>query len=450
MKERLRQWTERAQCASGSPTLQAALIIRGQLITHTVGRVSSQADSEASDVTRFALGSTAKLMTGLVLQRLQDKGKIHLSDPLLSYLPDLRGSHPEWLSQISLRTLLTHTSGIDGDLFTDTGDGLGAIALYCHQQFDQLFEPGTAHSYCNAGFALLSRVAEIVTGSSWLDILEQELRRPLNLETMILDPRTDSSASSASGFFEGAELPCYAGPSALTAAGATIRGCASDLVKIGHVIANKGQSLEGLSYLPAHSIDEMQRDRVAGPSETFADAWGLGLMMFRWAGDKLLLGHDGATPGHWCSLRAFAETGISAALIVNGGDVAAASRSFHSSVFEDLAGICPRPLPGVSNPENDEALLIYAGRYESRTQVFEVTSGSAGLCLTIHGKSDEGGTPSSRVELQLHYAGGDRFIVYFPGSSLPAIQTFILTEDRKTSAALVFRGRYLARAGGLT
>jgi len=386
-------------------------------------------------------------MTGLVLQRLVERGLIRLSDRLTDYVPELRGSHPEWMPAVDLRSLLNHTSGIDGDVFTDTGDGADAIALYCNQEFDQLFAPGTAHSYCNAGFALLSRVAEIATGNSWLDIVEHELRRPLNLETLVPDPRRELSALSASGFFEGKEVPCYLGPQALSAAGATIRGCASDLARIGNVLASRGRSLEGMAYLNPSSIEAMRGDCVAGPSETFADAWGLGLMVFLGADEKLMVGHDGATPGHWCSLRVDSETGVVAALIVNGGDVAAASRSFHSSVFEDLAGIRPKPLPVVSRPEKNESLLMYVGRYESRTQVIDVTYSSGRLSLVVSGKPISGATQPGPMQLPLHYAGDDRFIVFLPGASLPTIQKFVPSPDLETSAALIFRGRYHLRTG---
>ena len=69
----------------------------------------------------------------------------------------------------TVRQLLTHTSGIDGDVFTDTGRGDDCVQRYVEllADVDAVFEPGTAYSYCNAGFVLLGRIIEVLDGRTW-------------------------------------------------------------------------------------------------------------------------------------------------------------------------------------------------------------------------------------------------------------------------------------------
>ncbi len=85
--------------------------------------------------------------------------------------------------RITVRHLLTHTSGIDGDVFTDTGRGDDCVERYVALlgEVDRLFEPGTAYSYCNAGFVLLGRIIEVLDGRTWDESLKARLVEPLGL-----------------------------------------------------------------------------------------------------------------------------------------------------------------------------------------------------------------------------------------------------------------------------
>ncbi len=81
----------------------------------------------------------------------------------------LRLADPEAVRTVTIRHLLTHTSGIDGDIFTDTGRGDDCLARYA----DLLAEaginhpPGATWSYCNSGYSLLGLVVEELTGGTW-------------------------------------------------------------------------------------------------------------------------------------------------------------------------------------------------------------------------------------------------------------------------------------------
>ena len=67
---------------------------------------------------------------------------------------------------VTVRHLLTHTSGIDGDVFTDTGRGDDCLEKYVGLLSEQTQNHplGATWSYCNAGFSVAGRVIEKVTG----------------------------------------------------------------------------------------------------------------------------------------------------------------------------------------------------------------------------------------------------------------------------------------------
>ena len=77
--------------------------------------------------------------------------------------------------------LLTHTSGIDGDIFTDTGRGDECVERYVGllAEVPWVFAPGAAYSYCNGGYVLLGRIIEVIDGQSWDESLRARLTGPL-------------------------------------------------------------------------------------------------------------------------------------------------------------------------------------------------------------------------------------------------------------------------------
>ena len=62
--------------------------------------------------------------------QLVDEGLLDLDTPVVEVLPELRLSDPDVTKSVTIRHLLTHTSGIDGDVFTDTGRGDDCLEKY--------------------------------------------------------------------------------------------------------------------------------------------------------------------------------------------------------------------------------------------------------------------------------------------------------------------------------
>src|SRR5690606_2967682 len=78
----------------------------------------------------FQVGSITKVWTTVLLMQLVEEGELDLDAPVRTVLPDLTLADEKVAVELTTRHLLTHTSGIDGDLFTDTGRGDDAVEKY--------------------------------------------------------------------------------------------------------------------------------------------------------------------------------------------------------------------------------------------------------------------------------------------------------------------------------
>lgn len=120
--------------------------------------------------TLFDLASLSKILsTTTALLQLYEQGKVDVDDPLEKYLPEFNPAHDPRRSEVTLRMVLTHTSGIAGDLSRDGAWGLTAAdkddgirrALNARVEFT----PGEIFHYSDIGFILLGTIIEKITGT---------------------------------------------------------------------------------------------------------------------------------------------------------------------------------------------------------------------------------------------------------------------------------------------
>jgi len=71
----------------------------------------------------FQIGSISKVYTATLVMQLVDEALVRLDAPVTEYLPELTLADPEAVRTITVRQLLCHTAGIDGDVFDDFGRG---------------------------------------------------------------------------------------------------------------------------------------------------------------------------------------------------------------------------------------------------------------------------------------------------------------------------------------
>ncbi len=139
---------------------QETLVAHGVLSTATRVEVTPDA--------LFQVGSITKVWTATMIMQLVDEGRLGLDATVAEVLPGVRLGAEDVSGQVTIGHLLTHTSGIDGDIFTDTGRGADCLERYVGKLAEavQVCPVGQAYSYCNSGFVLLGRIIEVLEAGS--------------------------------------------------------------------------------------------------------------------------------------------------------------------------------------------------------------------------------------------------------------------------------------------
>jgi dipeptidyl aminopeptidase/acylaminoacyl peptidase len=338
------------------------------LVELATGVLNSETGVEATPDSVFQIGSMTKVWTATLAMQLVDEGLLDLDAPVVNVLPELSLGDADVTKTVTMRHLLSHTSGIDGDVFTDTGRGDDCLEKYVAQldEAAQNHPLGATWSYCNSGFSLVGRVIEKLTGGTWDAAIQQRLVAPLGLthtgtlpEEALLhraavghvgDP--PSRAPSAWG------LPRSVGPAGLISQ--TVR----DVLGFVRMHLNGGVAADGTRVLSAESAAAMTEWQADVPDKyILGDSWGLGWIRFGWDGRRLL-GHDGNTLGQAAFLRVFPDEGLAVTLLTNGGNTRDLYEDLYRELFAELTGVeMQRPLVPPAEPAGVD-VTPYLGRYE--------------------------------------------------------------------------------------
>lgn len=348
-----------------------------ELVSAAYGVLNNRTGVAVTTDSLFQIGSVSKVWTATVVMQLVDEGLLELDGPVVEVLPELRLSDPDVTKRVTLRHLLNHTSGIDGDVFTDTGRGDDCLEKYVEQLADagQNHPLGATWSYCNSGFSLLGRIIEKVTGSTWDEALRDRLFTPLGLTHTVTLPEEALLFSAAVGHVdhEGEQLtaPAWGLPRSLGPAG-LITSTVADVLGFARMHLAGGLAADGTRLLGAESLTAMAAHQAELPDKfILGDSWGLGWIRFGWDGQRLI-GHDGNTIGQAAFLRLLPEQGLAVTLLTNGGNTRDLYEDLYRELFAELAGVTmPRPWAPPEEPV-DVDVTPYVGTYERASVRMEV------------------------------------------------------------------------------
>jgi CubicO group peptidase (beta-lactamase class C family) len=254
--------------------------------------------------------------------QLVDEGRVDIDAPIQSYLPHVRFADGAASARITVRHLLNHTSGVDGDYFGDFGYGDDAIERYVAacRELPQLFEPGAMFSYCNAGFTVLGRLLEVMHGTTYHEVLRDRIVRPLGAaspKTLLQEIVMHRVATGHDTNRDGGEPEVVARwglPHAGAPKGSTTCATVRDVIEFARMHLDGGRDL-----LSAAGIAAMQRPEVQLPSTRPGD--------------------DGGTLGQTAYLRVSPDAGIAVALLTNSYTSRPLYDELFALIFGELATI---------------------------------------------------------------------------------------------------------------
>lgn len=349
----------------------------------------------------FQIGSVAKTWTATLVLQLVGEGRLDLDQPAQSVLPGLK--LPE---SVTIRQLLSHTGGFEGDVFVDTGRGDDAIEklVALLGEVPRLAPPGAVWSYNNAGYVVLGRVVEVLRGLPYNEALRTHLIGPLGLTHTATSADEAILYGTAVGHAGGEPVGTWSLMRSNDPAGSSLAMTARDLLTFA-----RAHLADGGGVLPAPLARMMREPQVTLPDLGRPARWGLGWELQEWAGGTVA-GHDGSTPGQAAALKLVPGTGVAAVVLTNGGDPDPLVTELVNPMLRRLAGVtAPEP---VSPPVPPVPFDIerYAGRYVSDVMAWEVSGDAAGrMWVTVTPLGAMAGHGGSQT-FELARLRGDTFV----------------------------------------
>jgi CubicO group peptidase (beta-lactamase class C family) len=322
--------------------------------------------------TRFAVGSLGKSMAATVAVHLAEAGRWSLDDSVAAHVPELRGI--EWARRATLLDLLANRSRVPLSVETEFAgwpDADDSVLSRFAAKIASGDPTPAAWSYTNAGWCLLGRAIEAVTGLNWEDAVKANLLDPLNMTqtTFTSWPHDVPRVSGHNITTDGPQpVPPWT-PRSLGPAGSTPLSTVTDLLRFA------GRHLDDPSLSPMRTTTA--NIRIHG----WLDGWGLGWGRFDWESGPVW-GWDGLTAGQRSVLRLVPHRQGAIVLLTNSGTGRALYRSVFPQLMRTYFGVGMPPLRLNPSPGTAGDLSRFAGVYAWPDQRWEVTANDISLNIT--------------------------------------------------------------------
>ena len=254
------------------------------IYSRAFGLADRERQRPATADTSFRIGSVTKQFTAAAILKLEQDGKLSVSDPVSKHLPGYTGPAKD----VTIHQLLTHTGGVpsytdDPSVLARKAQRWSVVQLLATFEFKPLaFAPGSKFAYSNSGYALLGAIIELVSGRTYGDYLRDELFVPAGLTRTVVGDALDDP-DRANGYQLDGDRVVPADPidMGLPYAAGAIRSTANDLVRW-------HRALEGDAILGAAAKAKLYTPAL----KDYAYGW----MVGEQAGHKLIW-HNGGIDG---------------------------------------------------------------------------------------------------------------------------------------------------------
>ena len=255
----------------------------------------------ATPESRYRIASQSKMFTAIGIMILRDEGKLSLDDPVDKYLPWLKlepfqGTDPP----VSIRQLLTHSSGISRDIsnhwidfnFPDSEEFKSLVST----NLKLVYSPFSRWKYSNNGYTLLGAVIESISGKPFGDFITEKILRPLNMSATSVVQDEAYQSSLAAGY--GRIMPDGSRQKfdyIDVKATAPMSGISSSVIDLSKFVAWQMRLLyqNRTEIINPNTLREMQRVQFVDDEWR----WGLGFEIYHMGVDDFI-GHGGGHVGY--------------------------------------------------------------------------------------------------------------------------------------------------------
>jgi D-alanyl-D-alanine carboxypeptidase len=290
------------------PGVVLAVVTGGVVRTSAYGLANVELGVAAHPGSVFEIGSLTKQFTAACILLLAQDGALAVDDPISRYLRDT----PRAWSNVTIRHLLTHTSGIPN--YTGHG-GFEMTKRLTQTEFIRAlaalpadFAPGEQAKYCNSGYNLLGYIIENASGQSYWNFLAERIWSPLAmLATTNRDPAI-LVRNRADGYMR---------------VKGVLRNRDSDLTDVfsaGAIVSTAGDLLKWNAALDSGRILSAANRELMWTAGTLNDgttcAYGFGWRIGKFQGRRNI-GHSGSTSGFSASLQRFPDDKLTVIVLCN-------------------------------------------------------------------------------------------------------------------------------------
>lgn len=330
------------------PGLSVAVVRKGKLVkAKGYGLANLELRVPATSRSLYDLCSIAKGFVATAIMMLVEEGRLGLEDRITQHLSGL----PEAWGEITIRHLLSHTSGIK-DFFNDIPTNVRQD--YTDEEFIKLvadqplnFQPGERYSYSNTGYHLLGMVLRKITGKPYEEVLAERIFRPLGMSATHLNAIQEVLPNRVSGYTwrDGRWLNCdYWSPTTKDYAGGGFSSTVLDMAKWDLALVRE-------RLLKRPTLEKMWTGALLKSGERAGYGFGWGVTE---RNGHRIVGHGGGRPGFSTDITHLPDDDLAVIVLTNLDSAGAGSLSLGvASLY--LSALREAPIED-TDPHTTEAL----------------------------------------------------------------------------------------------
>jgi D-alanyl-D-alanine carboxypeptidase len=319
------------------------------------------------DTTIYRVASITKTFTGTAIMQLRDEGLLHLDDPAVSHLPELKdaGSPFGPIEAVTIRRMLSHESGLAGEP-PDTdwtipmyeGDATRNLARIA--ETGAKIPPNTQQKYSNLAYQLLGEIVTRRSGTPYPDYVRTNIWEPLRMTGSAFEPMPEALLPRrATGYMArlfSDELEVSVEPPTVWAEGGMWSSVADLARWISFQFREDGGERSGAQVLSGASLKEMHAARYLGNTD-WTEAWCISWYAKR-RGDVIWVQHSGGLHGFITNVCFHPPDRVGAIALINGvGDAAELAMDL-ATIARDAVKAAPVAIePPASLPDAYRSLL---------------------------------------------------------------------------------------------
>lgn len=403
--------------AAGGPGL-SLLIGRGKrvLLQKGYGLADVQLGIPVEPSTRFLIASVSKQFTAMAVMLLEHRKLLSYDEPIGRFFPEF----PAYRDQVTVRQLLTHTSGVKEYLDREYFEAVEAGAEFDLPMVlrriaglgELEFPPGERWRYCNSGYVMLGAIVERVAGQSFASFLREHVFLPLGMTSTVVGESGEHLPGQAKGYTYRSKTDFETSSYTFSA---NVGWADGNLISTTRDLFRWGQALYTARLLP---LGKLAAAFVpCHPLDPAFSRYGFGHFISERRGVREVH-HSGGIGGYVARFSRFTDEQLTVILLSNaaGVDLAAITGSLAELLLKDkLSPILPVEL--------EEAVLAgvagsYGGKPRDLPITLSIAHASGSLTATFWDRRQAGLVPlgrdlfrcagSSEVYLQfLREGGGD-------------------------------------------